>query len=1243
MKVPLRFKPFDILVNKLTNKKVRSKYMDSKILDIDVEDDYIEATVKGTRTYYIEIDYDESEVYYTYCTCPYQFENIDPCKHIVHVLVEADRILREKIDEYDEEFDHYDEIIIGNNEEANVEEEAIVWDPNILTKSHITFTLRHPNVLGLPESLINQLSVERTGVKRNWKLRPTIIQAAIDKDCINGSISISGFSYGVNKVSVEQSEGLIKLQCDCHNPIDKLCTHLSTFLLEAQTNNFIQLAFDTKARHKYLTQSARDYAIDANNIDLDEFFRITLSYGDIYINLKVSLLDLKGYHHRDTLKRDLLTTFELPKDSSNDKEFVIVKKQAYEDQLNVCLASAPLAKNGNFKTPVTEINPSIRIRKAAKREEILFFSSMMAINSHQRSFDNYRDIIKNPFGFDFYYYDEGYSKSSIKPKNLVSIKPSIVKPIIEIQVRESGNLFVLTCQLTLDNQRFKIEQVEVFKYLLLAKNKLFILNNEAESKVLLFFKNKKESVYVQMDEFTSFKADFLDHLENNVSISYSFIKHAPAAVVKSQKLDTISKPILYLTDMDNYVAITPTIAYGDVEVPILSRRTAMAYTPDGKAYAIKRDEAAEHKFIRTLQGQHSSFEDTPQTEFFYLHKNEFLDDGWFINAFEVWRNEGFQIHGFNKLKNNRYNQNPINVQTSVRSGIDWFDIHADISFGDQKVSLRQLQKSVANKSRFIELSDGTQGILPQEWLEKFSNYFRSGEIRENSIRSSKTNFQIIDELFEQEVLSKEVQEEIMLYKEKLANFQSISSVKIPKKLKTTLRDYQKEGLNWLNFLDEFGFGGCLADDMGLGKTVQIIAYFLAQHEKGNKGTNLVVLPTSLLFNWQKELDKFAPNLRYHVLYGVNRNTEKLNLSKYHILLTTYGTLLSDIQWLKEQNFNIIVLDESQAIKNPNSKRYKAVRLLQGRQRLVLTGTPVENNTFDLYAQLSFAVPGLLGGAKRFASDYSTPIDKFQDSKRAQELQRKIHPFVLRRTKKQVALELPEKTEMTVYCEMGTEQKRVYDSYKLEFQKYLSGLDESELHSSSLHVLQGLTKLRQICNSPSLLSDEEYYGDDSAKLTELMEQINTLKDEHKIIVFSQFVGMLDLIKGRLDKEGINYAYLTGQTKDRQEQVDRFQEDKAVRVFLISLKAGGTGLNLTQAEYVFLVDPWWNPAVENQAIDRAYRIGQENRVIAVRLVTPDSIEEKIIELQQRKRQLADELIHADGSMLKQLTKDDLMAML
>src|SRR5690606_9975707 len=471
---------------------------------------------------------------------------------------------------------------------------------------------------------------------------------------------------------------------------------------------------------------------------------------------------------------------------------------------------------------------------------------------------------------------------------------------------------------------------------------------------------------------------------------------------------------------------------------------------------------------------------------------------------------------------------------------------------------------------------------------------------------------------------------------------SFPDISIPTTLRAQLRDYQLEGLRWLNFLDNFNFGGCLADDMGLGKTLQIIAFILSQREKYGHTTNLIIVPTSLLFNWQEELSRFAPSIKTFLHYGAERDRDVTEMNQYEVVLTSYGMLLSDIRFLKTLYFNYIFLDESQAIKNPNSERYKAVRLLQSRNRIVLTGTPIENNTFALYAQLSFACPGLLGNKQYFRDTYAIPIDKFEYSKLAVELQEKIRPFILRRTKMQVAKELPEKTDMIIYCEMNAEQRRIYDAYERELREFISATDESEIHKNSMHVLTGLTKLRQICNSPVLLK-EGHSGDNAIKIEVLTEQIENQSKEHKILVFSQFVGMLDLIKAELERKDIPFVYLTGQTKDRGTQVQNFQTDENIRVFLISSKAGGVGLNVTEADYVDLVDPWWNPAVGNQAIDRSHRIGQRKNVVAVRLICSDTVEEKIMHLQKKKNKLAQELIKTYKSCLDGLSKQDLLEVL
>ncbi|MNI31079.1 ATP-dependent helicase HepA [compost metagenome] len=419
--------------------------------------------------------------------------------------------------------------------------------------------------------------------------------------------------------------------------------------------------------------------------------------------------------------------------------------------------------------------------------------------------------------------------------------------------------------------------------------------------------------------------------------------------------------------------------------------------------------------------------------------------------------------------------------------------------------------------------------------------------------------------------------------------------------------------------------------MGLGKTVQILAFLATQKAKGISAPTLLVLPTTLIFNWKHEIQQFLPSFNILILEGPNRSDITEQFEELDIVLISYHNLLTDINRLKKLTFNYVILDESQHIKNPDSQRYKAVNLLRSRNRIILTGTPIENNTMDLFAQLSFTVPGLLGNKKYFKDVYTTPIDAFHDRKRKKILKEKIKPFILRRTKQDVLDDLPVKNELVLYCEMKTAQRRIYDLYEKEFREFISAKDGDEIKKSPMHVLKGLTKLRQICNSSKLLQSEDLTSaEDSAKIEMLVEQIQHKKDQHKIIVFSQFVSMLRLIKEALDKNGIPSLTLTGQSRNRGQLVSDFQSDQNIRVFLISLKAGGTGLNLTAADVVYLVDPWWNPAVEQQAIDRIYRIGQRKNVTAVRLISPNTVEDKIQTLQQHKKEISSTILEDGGSL-------------
>lgn len=1217
----LAFKPFHDFIEKYTTPKTRGRYKDSQVFLLEIDENKIEAGVVGSDIYNVRINFNANRVTQARCSCPYDYGGY--CKHIVHVLAEAD-----------EQFQKQTKLDLELTEAETTEE----LEPSQITmeKQGKGYMIKNKQVLDIRPNDIEKLagrSPSRTKYLHIFEAEfpPNRLLAKMD--------------YAQERdyrVEIQQKGDVIYLKCSCSSHSNHLCTHLQRALQKIIASEVFRLPFDQEMRHSAFEENAEHFGME-NVKDPDDLFEIKFEGFRTFVVLKANILPVTK-SDLDHLEGELLPDFQLPKSPAADQtqEFILAEI-SYGHQLRFTLMQAPLAKNGNMKSPVRSVNLQEKADGLSNPEEFRFMTALMQDHRFSDDTSNPLPILKNPLDLPFYYYKKvGWQQEKITPKKINPIRFFVEDVCPTIKVQQKDGLYKLALHLELDNKTRTLKKLDRLGDFLIDDDKFYYLKNENIQKVIEFFKSNGPDIFLTPGQFPKFKAKILDNLEEVVKINYSFIRKAPKTLVKKQSLDQITDHLIYLSESADYILITPVIRYGEIEAPILSRQNVYAENNKGKMYVVERNEDAELRFQRNIQKLHPEFEDDPVAEFYYLHKQKFLDEGWFIDAFEEWRKHGYSILGFKQLKNNNLNPHKMKVTTSVDSGIDWFDIHADVKFGDQEVGLKKIRKSVLNKNRYVKLGDGTKGILPEEWIEKFSKYFRSGEIKDSSIRTHKSQFGLIEELFEEEVLSADAKMELATYKEKLADFHSIRNVEIPKALEADLRNYQKEGLNWLNFLDEFGFGGCLADDMGLGKTVQIIAYFLSQIEKGNTAPNLVVVPTSLLFNWETEINKFAPKLTYKTAYGPNRATAHIPFVEYNVILTSYGTMLNDIEILKKVDFNVIVLDESQAIKNPSSKRYKASRLLKARQRIVATGTPVENNTFDLYAQMSFAMPGLLGSAKQFADDYSTPIDKFKDDKRAAELQQKVTPFVLRRSKKQVATELPDKTEMVVHCEMGKEQRRVYDAYKKEFQRFLKKKDEEELKSSNMHILQGLTKMRQICNSPALLSDREYYGSTSAKLDELTQQIKKLQGRHKVVIFSQFVSMLELVKDELDHAKIPHAYLTGQTRNRQEQVDKFQEDETIRVFLISLKAGGTGLNLTEAEYVFIVDPWWNPAVENQAIDRTYRIGQTKNVVAIRMITPDTIEEKIQELQDSKKQLVKDLIHTDSGFFKQLTKDDLMDM-
>lgn len=569
----------------------------------------------------------------------------------------------------------------------------------------------------------------------------------------------------------------------------------------------------------------------------------------------------------------------------------------------------------------------------------------------------------------------------------------------------------------------------------------------------------------------------------------------------------------------------------------------------------------------------------------------------------------------------------------VSSGTDWLEVRGGVTFAGETVPLPTLLAALRRDARAVRLDDGTYGLLPLEWLEQYTVLTELGEVVGDAIHFRLAQAALLDALLRER--SVEADAALAESRAALARFAGPVLATAPAGFQGTLREYQRTGLGWLQGLRDLGLGGCLADDMGLGKTVQVLA-LLASGRGSACGPSLVVAPKSLVFNWEAEARRFVPGLRVRTHVGTGRARQGTDFAGADLFLTTYGTLRQDVELLATVAFDYVILDESQAIKNADTTTAKCARALRARQRLAMTGTPVENRIQDLFSQFEFLNPGLFGDGRFLNRVTGNGSLSAAD---AAAIGRALRPLILRRTKAQVVKELPPKTEQTLFCELGEEQRREYDRLRDFYRQRMAG----DTKTGQMDVLEALLRLRQVACHAGLVSP---VGDaiPSAKLDLLLEELETLREEgRKALVFSQFTTLLRRVEAELQSRGIGYCYLDGGTRDRGEVVRLFQEDPAVGVFLISLKAGGVGLNLTAADTVFLLDPWWNPAAEAQAIDRTYRIGQDQPVFAYRLIAQDTVEEKVLALQSRKRELAEAVVGPGDGFAAALTAEDLRFLL
>jgi superfamily II DNA or RNA helicase len=814
---------------------------------------------------------------------------------------------------------------------------------------------------------------------------------------------------------------------------------------------------------------------------------------------------------------------------------------------------------------------------------------------------------------------------------------------------------------------------------------------------------KKDGVQIDRDQVvkiaengTCLLTDRLVHIGNPKAIElWNFAQNNPPVEIKQKERETFLKqlsensslpridlPVSWQVKQSNQLVPIATLRLhphhrnenelcGDVvftyqghEFPLGSNNSA-AYDEDNNCW-IERNSEQESKLLQQIVS--FPIVDTSLERFadhdFRIHKKHL------VRIVDELGNQQWKVHFLGKPF-----KQAGEFSISVESGQDWFDLSAKVSFDGETIPLPGLLQAISKKEHFVTLADGSRGRIPTEMIEKYARLAKFGRVEDDKIRFRPTQAMLLDAMLVDQQVS--VDKGFKDFRKKLRSFSGVKPKSPPRGFQGKLRKYQSEGLGWLHFLREFNLGGCLADDMGLGKTIQVLSLLESRRtrritvpcsttkvkktakSKADKKAELVptivsaatqlkrkpsivVVPKSLIFNWIEEGAKFTPRLRILNYTGTARREnieEAISMGGFDVLLTTYGTMRKDISELSQVEFDYAILDESQAIKNSKAQCAKSSRLIRADHRLAMTGTPIENHLGELWSLFEFLNPGMLGGSTNFARlTNQKKSNEFEREETLNALSKAISPFLLRRTKEQVLTDLPPKTEQTLYCDMLPPQKKAYNELKEYYRVKLAKKVETDgIGRSKIQVLEALLRLRQVACDPRLLDDKAKPG---AKLELLQRQIAEIVSEgHKVLVFSQFTSLLSLVKQQFDEAEIKYEYLDGKSSKRASSVKRFQQDESVSAFLISIKAGAHGLNLTAADYVFLLDPWWNPAVEAQAIDRAHRMGQKNPVIAYRMICRDTVEEKIVSLQQSKRDLADRIVRSDESLIRSLTADDL----
>lgn len=835
-----------------------------------------------------------------------------------------------------------------------------------------------------------------------------------------------------------------------------------------------------------------------------------------------------------------------------------------------------------------------------------------------------------PFSGLFKWYHQLPNKNT---GNLVTAPCSFssFRPSLKFEVIKENEQLGINTIITLNGSEHGLENFRRFHFLLESNNEYFLLPQ----------KDYQALEWLSQQDVTGYGTDAAIFAEKIISVLEK--EHAVERNGHFQVRTVEVAPLqrIMLSEISNsFLVFTPQWSY-DGYLAEGAWKESFDVSEQGVPICVKRNRETETAFKKQLEALHPNFP-KQLNGYYYLSFAEAQKKQWFLKVYHQLLGMNIEMIGMDMLSHFRYSPHKPLTEMVVSENTDTaLTAIFSLTFGDEKIPLAELQKVLIAGQRAVMLKDGSLGILPEEWLSTYATVIRHSKVENQTLlvprwlalsqhdsKSEETNISVtVSDAWWEKWQQWQVAETIMY--------------PLPLRVHATLRPYQQKGFEWMKLLAEINAGACLADDMGLGKTLQTICFITDRLDHSVKGIALIVCPSSLIYNWQQEISKFAPSLRVYVHHGQARDIERINGSFIDVCITSYGTLRADIGLLSAINFTVTVIDESHNIKNPAAQITRAVSQLTAQSRVALSGTPVMNNTFDLYAQLEFLLPGMFGNREFFKREYADPIDRDGNEEKTLLLQKLTAPFILRRTKEQVAKDLPEKTESILWCNMTMAQKDMYDNIRDSIRSNLFlDIKKDGLGKSKLAVLQGIMKLKQVCSSPLLLPAEEQETDHSVKTQLLLEELENLKG-HKVLVFSQFAKMLGLLAEAFTKKGISFYQLDGSTsaKKRADMVAEFQQgENKTNVFLISLMAGNTGLTLTAADYVFLFDPWWNNAVQQQAIDRTHRIGQTKKVFAYKMICKDTIEEKIIQLQKRKATLSENLIGDHEGFVKELTKED-----